>query len=245
MKLFLVSDSLISIRENGVTVGKIIDESNVFLLNLKKFIKKYDNFVFIPNAIDAVEQNEFSAKQLDDAFKKQLEGFKQTIVLDNRNKGQAKEILQKADFIFLQGGKLEEQNQFLKDINFVNIVPKTDAVVVGKSAGAMNMCNTVYWYPEEDDEVVTHKWLRGLGLVDLVIIPHFNLENGNQYCPEHSNLLEDYFKLDSFENEMYALKNGSYILVEGRNLTIYGECYLIKNGKVEKICEDNKTLQLK
>ena len=38
MKLFLVSDSFISVRENGVTVEKIIDESNAFLLNLKKFI---------------------------------------------------------------------------------------------------------------------------------------------------------------------------------------------------------------
>ncbi len=244
MKLFLVSDSFISVRENGVTVEKIIDESNAFLLNLKKFIRKYDNFVFIPNIFNAIEQNEFSAKQIDDAFQKQLKGFKQIVVLDNRNKMQAKEILQKADFIFLQGGKLEEQNKFLKEINFVNIVPNADAVVVGKSAGAMNMCKIVYWYPEEDDEVVTQKWLKGLGLVDLVLIPHFNLENGNQYCPEHSNLLEDYFKPDSFKYGLYALKNGSYILVEEK-YTLYGECYLIKNGKVEKICDDGSTLVLK
>ena len=163
MKLFLVSDSFISVRENGVTVEKIIDESNAFLLNLKKFIRKYDNFVFIPNIFNAIEQNEFSAKQIDDAFQKQLKGFKQIVVLD----------------------------KFFQEINFVNIVPNADAVVVGKSAGAMNMCKIVYWYPEEDDEVVTQKWLKGLGLVDLVLIPHFNLENGNQYCPEHSNLLED------------------------------------------------------
>lgn len=246
MKLFLASEGFISIKENGVTIKREIDTSNLFFDNLKKFIKKYDNFVFIPNNFDFADINEISAQGIADAFVEKLSKFKSIVVLDKQNIKQAKSILENADFIFLQGGKPEEQYKFLKKIKFAKIVPATNAVVVGKSAGAMNMCKICYNYPEEGDVLpCTKKWTKGLGFVDKIIIPHFNTENGNQYCSSDINLLTDVFIPDSYGKEFFALKNGSYILVEDRKETLYGECYLIKNGIVEKICENNQSKVLK
>lgn len=246
MKLFLASEGFISIRENGVTIKREIDTANLFFDNLKKFIKKYDNFVFIPNNFDFDDINENSALGIAEAFVDKLSKFKSIVVLDKRNIKEAKSILENADFIFLQGGKLDEQYRFLKKVNFANIISKTNTVVVGKSAGAMNMCKACYNYPEEGDvSACSKKWTKGLGFVDKIIIPHFNTQNGNQYCPSNMNLLTDIFIPDSFEKEFYALTNGSYILVEEGKETLFGECYLIKNGIIKKICENNQSKVLK
>ena len=242
MKLFLVSDSLISIRDdNGIKIATRIDESNDFINNLKKFISKYDYFVFICNDPLAYEQNDTSAKKMALAFESQLNGFKHTVVLDDRTKANAKEILLSADFIFLQGGKIPVQNQFLKDIDFANIVKQTEAVVVGKSAGAMNMADKVYNYPEEDSEVDEARWYAGVGLCKFIVIPHFNLKNGNEYCFGNFNLLTDYYLPTSIDNKFYALTNGSYILIENGISKVFGESYIIQDGAVTKLCSNNES----
>ena len=43
--------------------------------------------------------------------------------------------------------------------------------------------------------------------------------------------------------DIYAINNGSYILIDDKNY-LYGEAYLIKNGKIEKINEDDKVIIL-
>ena len=245
MKLFLVSDSFIPIRGNGIKVGTEIDVSNNFLVNLEKQISRYDNFVFICNDPLAFEQNDTSAKKISVAFERQLKPFNNTVVLDNRTKKNSAIILKSADFVFIQGGKIPAQNQFLKNIDFANIIKNTNAVVVGRSAGAMNMAHKVYNYPEEDSEINEARWFSGLGLSDYIVIPHFNLKNGNEYCMGNFNLLTDYYLPTSKGNIFYALTNGSYILIDNKNAVVYGESYIIKDEQVTKICENNKNKNLK
>ena len=44
---------------------------------------------------------------------------------------------------------------------------------------------------------------------------------------------------DSYKYDIYAINNGSYILVDDKNY-LYGEAYLIKNGKIEIINKNDK-----
>ena len=238
MKIFLISESFISIRENDVKIATVIDKANSFLKNLQKSIQKFDNFVFICNDPVQFEQNDISADFIAKAFKAQLKEFKNVIVLDNRTRQDAKNILQNADFVYLQGGKIPVQNKFLKEINFEKNI-NSDATIVGKSAGAMNLCEQVYNYPEEDNEVGGQKWYDGIGLCKYIIIPHFNLQNGNEFCFGNFNLLKDYYLPQSMSKKLYALTNGAYILIED-NAIVYGESYVIQNGKIEKICKNNQ-----
>lgn len=118
MKIFLISESFISIREDDVKIATVIDKANSFLKNLQKSIQKFDNFVFVCNDPVEFDQNDISANFVAKAFKAQLKEFKNVIVLDNRTRQDAKNILQNADFVYLQGGKIPVQNKFLKEINF-------------------------------------------------------------------------------------------------------------------------------
>ena len=44
---------------------------------------------------------------------------------------------------------------------------------------------------------------------------------------------------------MIVLPDGSYIVQQGDNQTLFGEAFLFKNGKLVKICNNNETVKLK
>lgn len=245
MRLFLLSQGFVSVRENDIKVDTKIDMSNNFYNNLKNSIKEFGKLVFIANDSSLYEENDINANFLANAFKKQMTEFKNVIVLDNRNKIQAKEHLENADLIFLQGGKLDCQIDFLREIGFINIKLKENCVIVGQSAGAMNLCKTVYYYPEVDEEIRDDRFQNGLGFCDLVIIPHFNLENGNEYCLGNFNLLNDFFIPDSKGRVFFALTNGSYIIKDGYTTILFGESYILQDGKVNLYCKNGENKVIK
>ena len=57
-------------------------------------------------------------------------------------------------------------------------------------------------------------------------------------------LFEEITYVDSHGHEFVALPDGSYILSENGVETIWGEAYLIKDGWIEKICEDGQTFHV-
>lgn len=69
-------------------------------------------------------------------------------------KEDAQTILQNASAIFLLGGDTLKQNEFLIDYELTDLIKKSTAVVMGASAGAINMsakwlCSKNFGYPVE------------------------------------------------------------------------------------------------
>jgi len=44
---------------------------------------------------------------------------------------------------------------------------------------------------------------------------------------------------DTYTRDIYAINNGSYILIDDANY-LYGEAYLLKDGNISKINNDGK-----
>lgn len=244
MKIFFASESIEPVMHNDQKVGSKLSTKNGFRNKIINLLKDAKNFVFICNDSSFVEHNEISAKFIFDALNDSGLNFTNYTILDNSTKHNAKQILNDADFIYLQGGTIFTQNQFLKEINFKDLLKNSNAVVMGKSAGAMNLQDMVYVYPETDEEVNNPKWVSGVGYSSYMVIPHFNLTTGNEYCFGNFNLLNDYFIPDSNGKTFYALLNGSYIYLENNVYTLYGETYKIENGVVTKICDNNNSIIL-
>lgn len=57
-------------------------------------------------------------------------------------------------------------------------------------------------------------------------------------------IVEDITFEDSFHNEIIALNDGSYILIEDEKTTLYGEAYRIKDGVMALICKDGESAAL-
>ena len=113
---------------------------------------------------------------------------------------------------------------------------------MGQSAGSMNLAKKVYNYPEDLDEIDDPKFLEGLGLSDLTIVPHFNTEKGNEQVDDEIDLMNDYLKKDSKVVPLYCITNYSYVKIENGKPEFFGDIYLMKNGKFNRV-ENNKSKQ--
>lgn len=86
------------------------------------------------------------------------------------------------------------------------------------------------------------RFLNGLGITDLMILPHFQAIRNERL--DGKRIIEDITYEDSWGKRMYALVDGSYVMVSEQETRLYGEAYLIQDGTMKNICEENKSLRL-
>lgn len=126
--------------------------------------------------------------------------------------------------------------KFFKEIGLRDIIKQIKGVVIGISAGTMNMCDTVYNFPEEVTDLDEPRMFDGLGLCQDIIIPHFD---GKTYQLDFEGLLDvvnDFVLPASHEKDFIGFPNDSYILIDDHGKKSYhGTFYKISKGKVSKI----------
>ena len=244
MRLLLTSLGIEGVRENGIKVDANINTSNGFLDKIKTHLKGTDTFVFVSSDPTEFAHNDLSCKLNVEAFKKEGIEFKNSIVIDDRNSDKVCSIIPKADLIFLQGGDVAVQNEFFDKIELQDYIAKSDALVIGQSAGSMNLTKKVYVYPEGEEQLNYPKFIEGMGFVDISIIPHFNVKTGNNFVFEGVDYIVDYFLPDSNIVTLYAMLDGTYIEVVDNKCIIYGECYKIEKGEIECICTNDSSVNI-
>ena len=220
--------------EQGNKIAHNFGNDNGILDCLKPNIKKYDNFVFVANGMEGEKAEAY--------FKLACNSFELTLPFNNyeflcpSTKNRAKKMIEKADFIFLCGGHLPTQNKFFNDIGLKELLKNTNALIVGGSAGSMNCADVVYCPPELEEEVLDdnfNRYLKGLGLTNINIMPHFEEYQKMVICGKR--YIDDIVVPDSHKIDIIALNNGSYIVIKDNQTTIYGESYLIRKGKITQI----------
>lgn len=226
--------------EQGNKIAHNFGNDNGILDCLKANTKKCENFLFVGNGMEGTKSEQY--------FKIACESFELTMpfknynVLNNSTKDKAKELVENADFIFLCGGHLPTQNTFFNEIGLKELLKNTNALIVGGSAGSMNCADIVYCPPELEEEIEDanfNRYLKGLGLTDINILPHFEEYQKMVICGKR--YIEDVIVPDSHKTDIIALNNGSYIVIQDNQSTIYGESYLIRNGQITQINGNNNT----
>ena len=165
-------------------------------------------------------------------------------MLDGRTKQEAQELVNKADFIFLCGGHVPTQNKFFNNINLKELLKNYSGVICGASAGSMNCADVVYSAPElpgETEDKNFKRYLNGLGLTKINIIPHFDDVKNEVLDGKH--FLNDILLPDSFNKPIIAFSDGTYVLIDNDKTIIFGCAYEIKNGKIKQICKTKKVLK--
>jgi dipeptidase E len=102
----------------------------------------------------------------------------------------------------------------------------------------MNAAVTVYGWPEEPGESIgpNHElFFPGLGLAETIVLPHYQMMKDAWL--DGKRLFEDITFSHSFGRKFYAIPDGSFVLVEDGVETLYGESWLIQDGKMEKFSE--------
>lgn len=170
--------------------------------------------------------------------------FSKYTVLDGTNAVSAKKLVHSSDFIIFAGGHVPTQNAFLNGIRMRQLLQDFDGVVMGISAGSMNLADTVYVQPEEPGESSPdfRRFAPGLGLTRFQILPHYQKVKDN--ILDGLRLYEDITFADSMGNSFIVLPDGSYIYQDDEEQTLLGEGYRLKNGIMELLARDGETQDL-
>lgn len=142
----------------------------------------------------------------------------------------AKTFIQSASSIFLLGGDPIKQNDFLMEFELSDPIQKSHAVILGASAGAINMsakwlCSKKLGFSTEASTLYN-----GIGLGNFSVLSHFDLEN-------NMDLVQDELSSLSKEMNIYASNKDCAIRKQGEKIDILGDVYLMNHAGIQKLVE--------
>ena len=207
------------------------DKRIVFSKDVKKFLNKELKNC---NSLVAIAASD-CAKKNDDYFNgtdmalgvkgmfNQLDvNIKDYYLLDYRNSlDEMIDIINKSDIIHLMGGDPFKQLEILRKIDCKKLFK--NKILIGVSAGSMNMAIKGYYSSDKD---YPKTWFYdGIGLVDITIDPHFDINN-LEWVNEN--------KKYSYIHEIVGLPNESAIIIDNNDSINYiGEYYVFHDGEIK------------
>lgn len=244
MKAILTSSLGGSIKINGKRVPSPLMEINGLLDKIKSIWTENAKVIMICASPDNYDVNDSIHDCLKEAFSMDGLSFSFFEICDNRNMNII-EQLNEIDAIILTGGHVPTQNTFMKKLNLKEKLKNYKGIVIAWSAGSMNCSEIVYAAPELKGEAIDpnyQRWIHGLGLTKIKILPHFQNFRGD--ILDEFRLVEDIVYPDSMGHEILALSDGSYIMIDDGIETLHGEAYSIKNGYEKQICKTGEVVIL-
>ena len=245
MKAVFVISALNNYKKvNGVSVATNIDNTNAFVTNLKKHAPKINKICYIASSPSNHQKSKSYSDIITESFC--MDGFdtKESVIIDYEYKGNIKEEILSSDLVFLLGGHVPSQNAFIKEIGLKEILDDYNGIVVGQSAGGMNMGKVVYIQPECEEEMLDKEFIKidtGLGLSNYTVMPHMNRAHTDCLLgvTAYEMCLEDSKKITHI-----GTSDSGYILLDENGACLYGESYLFHEGKCEKIIEHGESISL-
>lgn len=218
----------------------ILNPENGFLENLKSCLPEHPNCLFVCSDRDGYDFTDDFARTFESAFREAGISPSGCAVLDGRNAEYAQQLIWRSDLIVLNGGHVPTQNAFFQEIRMDRLIANFQGVLLGISAGSMNMASRVYAQPEAPGESAPEfqRFLPGLGLTELNILPHY--QQAKDYTLDGMRLYEDVTFADSMGECFFCLVDGSYFLIEDGMTTLYGEAYRLQDGILEQISEKDE-----
>lgn len=144
-------------------------------------------------------------------------GFAEHFVIDRRTSAaEAVQQVQEADCVFLMGGDPVAQMKLIRDLGLVTPLRDSRAVILGVSAGAMNMGRQVAEIWE------SKAFYEGLGLADVTIKSHYT--EGDWFVP----LLKEL----SRAHPIVAMEDESAIFIREGGQQVLGRMWLFDRGEI-------------
>lgn len=245
MKLFLTSSPGGSACVDGRWVAAPFDCANGFLEHLRKACQSETKCLILSSDPENIRMNDEMKGFLEEAFSESKIPVRKIEICDKRNADEPLDRLRSYGILILAGGHVPTQNAFFHKIGLRERIQRYDGIVIGISAGTMNCAGTVYAQPEEPGEAVDpdyERYLPGLGLTNISVLPHFQHAWGGEL--DGLRTIEDISLPDSRIRPFYGLPDGSWLYRENGHTTLYGEAWLLKDGTCMKVCENGEALEV-
>ena len=232
MKLFITSSPFVDGADRP-----IMDPQNGLIMRLKQALPPYCRCLYICSSPDRRDLNCTFGADVFQIFAQEGMPFSHYAVLDGDNFYEARKLVGESDLIVLAGGHVPTQNAFFHRIKLPELLRDYNGVVLGISAGSMNMAETVYAQPEEPGETSPdyQRFIPGLCLTDVNILPHY--QKAKDYIVDGQHLYDEITREDSLGHCFYVLPDGSYIYQDENTVLLCGEGYRYQNGVMTRLSE--------
>ena len=190
---------------------------------LKEALTVRDSLVFISSWPDDHAQNDDDSHGMHQMFAERDMPFAKHCVIDSRTKAdEAVNLIREASCIFLMGGNATLQFQLMCDKGILDEIRQSSAVILGVSAGAMNMGGpTVDIYESSTP-------YEGLGFANITVKAH---------CPFEGELLQS-LKQVSMELPVCLMTDESAIFVTKETIAKIGQIYRMVKGEIAPITQE-------
>lgn len=182
------------------------------------------NISFIASTFKEQEKNYKFVNKLLGAFEEKKLLFKNVYVIDSRcSKKDMINNIKKSNIIFILGGDTLKQIKSIKHYGLKNYINDVNKIVIGISAGAINMAEKVVLAKDIEDNIPNLSIYKGLGITNINIEPHCEFTN---YV--HWKDLEE----ASMHTDLVVMHDDSYIILDKNNTKYYGHYLILKKGKI-------------
>lgn len=195
-----------------------------FIIFLNRYIKEDNNFVFIASEFENIyEKTDWYCNYFLKMFSDCGITFKSIKVIDNRmSKENAEDVVRNADVLWLAGGDTPKQFAYLEDYGLIKLIREHKGVIIGMSAGAINMTKTAICTLTCGHNEL--KIYEGLGVVDFSVEPHFDKDN-----------ITDELLAISKEYPFYGICDDGAIICTDGDVLFCGDVFYIDNGQINKV----------
>lgn len=198
----------------------------------KNDIKEKESIAFIPGEYGNYEKTERFILNDIEWFKEIGIEFKKKYILgkETYSKKEMQDILKNANVIFLMSGYATCQNEFLEKNNLKEIIKDSNGIVVGISAGAINLGKISVCSKDIPKGIEETSIYKGIGRIDYTFEPHFKNEKETELSPD-LKYISSRIKLYGISNDVgIRLLNNNYELIDGT-------MYTIENKNIKKVGE--------
>lgn len=190
---------------------------------LKEELTVRDSLVFISTWPDNFAQNDEDSDGMHNMFAERNMPFTKYSVIDNRTEPEeAVRLIREASCIFLMGGNATLQFDLMCRKGILDEIRQSSAVILGLSAGSMNMGKHVV------DIYESLTPYEGLGFADLTIKAHYPLEK---------DLLQ-VVKQVSMELPVSLMEDESAIFIKENNIMKIGKIYRMVKGEISPLSQE-------
>lgn len=194
---------------------------------LKENVKQHSNLVFI-NA-PGIGEDETYLSIITSCFKNINITFDNILDVEfNTQKEYIEDFIKEKENIvyFLMGGNPLTQYDIILQNNLAEIIKEYEGIVIGFCAGAINLSK--YSIITTDEDFKENCSYKGIGRVELIIEPHYNVDEKNM--KELNTRNDEIIKFaKKYDMNIYAIPDESMIVVENDNVIKFGKIYNFKN----------------
>lgn len=190
---------------------------------LKEELTERDSLVFISTWPDNFAQNDEDSDGMHNMFAERNMPFVKHSVIDKRTEAdEAVRLIREASCIFLMGGNATLQLDLMSRKGILDEIRRSSAVILGVSAGSMNMGTKVV------DIYESLTPYDGLGFADLTIKAHYPLEE---------DLLQ-LVKQVSMELPVCLMTDESAIFMKKDSVMQIGKIYRMVKGEISEFTQE-------